>query len=141
VAVPERPSVRVAGRVTRLASELEARTRTMLVEVDLPNREGAIVPGSFVAVTLDLAAPPALELPVEALVMRGGKPHVAVVGGDQCVRYRAVALAGDDGSTIRVSSGLSEGERVALNVGDTLTEGERVQPVGEPVTGSGATSR
>jgi membrane fusion protein, multidrug efflux system len=129
VTVPDRPQVSVAGKVTRLSTELDPKTRMMLVEIDLDNRDGRIVPGSFVQVALTLKTAAGLEVPVEALVLRGKKPFVPVVGADHRVVYREVTLAGDDGSTVRLAGGIDEGADVALNLGDSVLDGDLVQPV------------
>jgi hypothetical protein len=116
------------GTVTRLSRELDPRTRMMLVEVDLDNRDDAIVPGSFVDVILHLKSPQRVELPVEALIMRGGKSLVGVVK-EGTLRLRPVAVAEDDGAKLRLASGLEAGEEVALNVGDSVGDGARVRPL------------
>src|SRR5262249_11454248 len=82
VTLPERGDVVVQGQVARRADALDPRTRMMLVEVDVDNRDGRIVPGSFVTVTLSFATLPEVTVPVEALVMRGQKAQVFVVEGD-----------------------------------------------------------
>ncbi|HZS37236.1 MAG TPA: efflux RND transporter periplasmic adaptor subunit [Polyangia bacterium] len=129
VTTPDRPGLPIKGTVTRLASELDPKTRTMLVEIDLDNRDGRIVPGSFVLVALVIATPPSVEVPVEALVLRGKQPFVAVVSAEQRVTYKPVVLVGDDGASARVAKGLAAGERVALNLGENVVDGDLVQPV------------
>jgi membrane fusion protein, multidrug efflux system len=127
--LPDRPDQKVQARVARRADELDPRTRTMLVEVDVDNRENKIVPGSFVTVGLAIAAPRVVQVPVEALVVRsGGKSFVPVVQGDT-VRYRPVVIIDDDGSTARLADGIKAGETVALNLGENVPDGARVQPV------------
>jgi RND family efflux transporter MFP subunit len=113
--------------VTRLARELDPRTRMMLVEIDIGNADGSIIAGSFVEVKLLVKASPGLELPAEALLVRDKKPHVAVVK-DGVVHYQPVVLAEDDGATVRIESGLDAGQEVALNLGDSVAEGGRVRP-------------
>src|SRR6202012_4593702 len=66
VSLSDRGDAHIEGHVARLSSELDPHTRMMLVEVDVDNKDGAIVPGSFVTVTLSLATPPEIEIPVEA---------------------------------------------------------------------------
>ena len=140
VRLPDRGDVRIDGRVARRADELDPRTRTMLVEVDVDNRDGRIVPGSFVTVTLSLAMPPEVQVPVEALVMRGKQAFVPVVEGE-VVRFRPVVVSDDDGVTVRVASGLRAGEAVALNLGDDVADGARVQPIAPPAAGHDAGHR
>lgn len=140
VTLPDRGDVRIEGRVARRADELDPHTRTMLTEVDVDNRDGQIVPGSFVDVTLSFAAPPQVELPVEALVMHGKQAVVPVVEGG-VVHFRPVVVSDDDGTTARIARGLTAGQLVAINLGDRVADGSPVQPVippGEPASHAGA---
>jgi RND family efflux transporter MFP subunit len=123
----------VPSKVARLAGELDARTRMLLVEVDCDDRDERIYPGSFVQVTLEVKAPNLLELPAQALLLRNRNPFVAVVDDQDLVHYRPVVLAEDDGDHIRVASGLKVGERVALSLDDGVLEGGRVRLVSAAV--------
>jgi membrane fusion protein (multidrug efflux system) len=129
VSMPDRPALKLRGRVARTSGQLDLRTRTLLVEIDLDNKKGDIVPGSFVSVTLVVRTPREVEVPVEALVVRGTQTLVAVVSPDHTVHYRRVVLASDDGTRARIQSGLGVGELVALNLGDSVVDGALVQPV------------
>jgi RND family efflux transporter MFP subunit len=140
VRLPDRADVRVHGRVARRTNELDPRTRTMLVEVDVDNADGRIVPGSFVTVALSFATPPEVQVPVEALLMRGKQAFVPVVEGE-VVHLRPVSVSDDDGVTVRVASGLRAGEQVAMNLGDNVADGARVQPIVPPAAGHDAGHR
>jgi RND family efflux transporter MFP subunit len=131
VTLEERPGAHFKGTVTRMSHDLDPKTRTMLVEVDLDDKEGLIVPGSFVQVTLKIPVPSFPQIPVAALAIRGVAPFVAVVGDDNRIRYVPVKLAGDDGKVARVLEGLQGNERVALNVGEDVAEGGLIQPLAE----------
>src|SRR5439155_3579034 len=101
VAVPDGPKLH--ARVTRRADELDARTRTMLVEVDVDNRDGAIVAGSFVWVTLKVKTPALVQVPAAALDLRRKAAQVGVVVGG-VVKLRPVEVADLDGETVRLRS-------------------------------------
>ncbi|HXU70587.1 MAG TPA: efflux RND transporter periplasmic adaptor subunit [Polyangia bacterium] len=131
VTMPDRADVRIEGTVARRSDELDPKTRMMLVEVDLDNRDGRIVAGSFVTVTLSFATPPEIIVPVEALVLQGHNASVYVLDGDT-VHARPVTVSDNDGSTVRLARGLRVGELVALNVGDNVADGAHVQPVLPP---------
>ena len=126
----DRPSVRVPARVSRVSGTLDPRTRKMLAELDLDNRGGQIVPGAYVQVTLDLPTAPRPEAPVDALITRGTASYVALVesGGATTARLRLVpvTVAGNDGKAVTFSSGVTAGQRVALNAA-ALGDGARVQ--------------
>jgi RND family efflux transporter MFP subunit len=128
VTLPERMDVKLLGKVARVSHELDARTRMMLAEIDLDNISGAVVPGSFVEVRLKVNAPQNLSVPVEALVLRGAKPFVALVSSADTVTYVPVTIADSDGRRAYIKEGLSEGQRVALNLGETVIEGGAVRP-------------
>jgi membrane fusion protein (multidrug efflux system) len=132
---PSRPDVHLTGAVNRFTGELDPSTRTLLAEIDLSNRSGAIVPGSFVQVSLSVAGRRYLEIPAEALIVRGAKDFVAVVMPDDRVTFREIHILDTDGVTVRVIDGIQEGDRVALNLGESVPEGQRVRPVGDTVEG------
>ncbi len=127
---PNRPQLQVTGTVARYTGELDPSTRTLMAEIDVRNPNNAIVPGSFVQVQLNIVAPAYLEIPADALVLRGEKQFVAVVTPNNTVAFRQIHIVDTDGATVRVLDGVTEGQRVARNLGDAVTEGQRVQPVG-----------
>jgi RND family efflux transporter MFP subunit len=131
VKVPERAGFVRKAAVTRVAGELAVKTRTMLTEIDVDNEDGAILPGSFVSVSLELKVPALVQIPVEALVVRGDKTLVAAVDAENKVHFRPVVVADDDGTMVRLVSGLAAGDRVALNLGNDVDEGAPVRIVGQ----------
>jgi membrane fusion protein, multidrug efflux system len=124
-----RPDVKLTAAVSRTSGELDPKTRTLLVEIDLDNREGKILAGSFVEVTLFIRSTAVTQIPAQCLVMRGDNPWVAVVNGENKVQFRPVNISESDGRKIQLAAGVTEGERVVYNPLSTLTEGEHVQPV------------
>lgn len=133
VSDPAKPGVRLNARVTRISGEFDPNTRTMLVEIDFRNRGNRIPPGSFVEVTLRLRSRSrGLEIPATALVLRGVKTFVAVVGPHNRVTFRPVEVASDDGTHVVIGSGLRGGERIAINIGDSVSDGSEIQPVAPP---------
>ncbi|HEX9077958.1 MAG TPA: efflux RND transporter periplasmic adaptor subunit [Desulfuromonadaceae bacterium] len=125
-----RPEVRLPASVTRISGQLDLKSRTLLVELDLDNRKGRILAGGFVQVGLTLKTPSLVQVPADALLVKGEQSYVGVVGNDNRVRFREVATADSDGKTVRISAGLGEGERVVLNPGTGIAEGELVLPAG-----------
>jgi RND family efflux transporter MFP subunit len=125
----ERPDIVRKGKVARLSRELDPKSKTMLAEVHIENTDQAIIPGSFVTVSLRLSVPRWVEIPIEALIFRGKDPFVAVVDDQKRVKYRPVKLADQDGQKAQLLEGLSEGELVALNLGEEISDGGKIQPV------------
>ncbi len=127
VVLPDTPT-QLEARVSRRSDELDPRTRTMLVEVDVDNQDGRIVAGSFVYVRLHLSSQPLVEVPASALIQRNHEPAVAVVA-DGHVTFRPVKVVEHDGEVVRLAEGgVSSGETVALNLSG-IADGARVQPV------------
>jgi RND family efflux transporter MFP subunit len=111
--------------VARLARSLDPRTRTMLVEIDVPNDPPAVYPGQFVPVRILVHRPPHPAIPTAALVFRGDSPQVALVEGHR-VHFVPVVLGHDDGPRVEVLRGLAGGELLALDA-SSLSEGAPVQ--------------
>jgi len=123
------------GRVVRTSASLDASTRTMLAEVDIPNRDFAILPGMYAQVSLSFArvAPP-IMVPASALVIRSSGPQVMVVEGANgaqntpgTVRLRSVQVGRDYGSTVEILDGLSDGAAIVTNPNADLSDGTRVR--------------
>jgi RND family efflux transporter MFP subunit len=115
------------GTVARVAESEEHQTRTMRVEIDLPNPDGVLREGMYGRATIRLAAQTAhLTLPAECIQERTGKGTVRVVRDGE-VRREAVELGADDGSSVEVVSGLGRDDRVVIRSGVPLEDGMRVE--------------
>jgi RND family efflux transporter MFP subunit len=116
------------GRVTRTAGSIDASTRTMQVEVSLPNKEGALMPGAYVQVALPLSASTTLSVPTNALLFRAEGTRVAVIDPQGKVSLHAVTLGRNSGTTVEVTGGLRATDRLVLNPPDSLVDGDVVTP-------------
>ncbi len=119
----------VKAKIARTSGQLDPRSRTLFVELEVDNKSGFLVPGSFAYVTLHVPIESFPEIPAAALITRGVKTFVADVGEDTVVHMRPVQLARSDGSLVGLRDGVKAGQRVALNVPDEIVDGSRVQPV------------
>jgi multidrug efflux pump subunit AcrA (membrane-fusion protein) len=135
VYLSERPEISVSAAITRVSGSLDDRTRTMLAEVELDNRDGKFVAGGFAQVALDVKTSPQLEIPVEALVTRDNKQMVPVIVGGR-VRYQAVVAGDNDGRFLRIVSGLNVGDKVGLNLGNSVNDGDAVDVVPDETVAS-----
>jgi len=117
-------------KVSRVAGALDSRTRTLLVEADLDNRDGAFLAGGFVQVGLKVQASGRFAVPVEAVVLRDGKSLAVVVQPDGRVRFQALQLGEEEDQRIRVLGGLQPGDTVVLNPPLGLKDGDKVQATG-----------
>jgi RND family efflux transporter MFP subunit len=121
------------GTVARTANALDPATRTLLVEVQIDNGGGVLLPGMYTQV--DLSVPrknPPLMIAADALVVRSNGPQVAVVGADGTVHFALVQLGRDLGDRLEALSGVQEGDRLVVNPGDAVREGAKVKAVDAP---------
>jgi RND family efflux transporter MFP subunit len=114
------------GEVARTAASIDAATRSMQVEVALPNRDGTLLPGAFVQVSLPLQPSRSLAVPTNALLFRGEGTRVAVVDAQGRVHLRAVRIGRNYGEAVEVLDGVAATDRLVLNPSDSLAEGDRV---------------
>lgn len=114
------------GKIARTATAINRQTRTLRVEVDIPNPDHILVTGMYVDVGFLVPTEGLTQIPAAALVFRSGGPQVAVVGKDNRIAFHAVKIARDSGSIIEISSGLAVGDKVALNISSLITDGETV---------------
>nr|WP_244197554.1 efflux RND transporter periplasmic adaptor subunit [Caballeronia ptereochthonis] len=122
------PGRRFPAAVARSADAIDPVSRTLRLEIDVDNRDGALMPGAYAQVHLALQAlHPALDLPVSALLFRPDGVTVAVVGNDNKVRLRKVTIGRDFGTYVEVATGVAEGDRVIDNPGDATVDGEAVR--------------
>jgi membrane fusion protein, multidrug efflux system len=128
ITVNEYPDRFFKGTVTRHPDALMSATRTMLVEVDLENRDFLLYPGMYAHMAVQVAMPPGAPMvPDDALVFRNGKVYVPTVRADR-LRLVEVTLGYDNGQQVEITKGLEGDELIAINVGQSARDGERVQP-------------
>lgn len=129
VTVTEYPGRHFKGEVTRHPDALNAATRTMRVEVDMGNPEGALLPGMYATIHFTVSTPEGVPtVPDDALIFRNGKVYLPLVR-DNRIRLAEVTLGYDNGQNVEVTSGVKPDEIVAINVGQAARDGEPVQPV------------
>lgn len=130
VTLAERPGRKYRGKIVRTANSIDPATRTLLVEVDLDNAAGEILPGAYAEVHLHLpSGAPTLLLPVSALMFRAEGARVATVGHGNRAALVPVTLGRDFGTKIEILSGLAPGTPVIDSPPDSLTDGQQVQVV------------
>lgn len=118
------------GTVARTASALDPGTRTLLVEVDLPNTSHELLPGMFVYVGLTVrASGRRWRVPATAVIFDASGTRVATVGVDDKVHLQPVTLGRDFGDAIDVQAGLHGSERIVRQPPRSLAEGQIVRPI------------
>jgi RND family efflux transporter MFP subunit len=126
VTAGELPGRVFKGTVTRTSRSADPKARTLLAEIDLPNDDGALVPGIYVQVAFNMQARVAVQVPASAMIFRGGGPQVALITKDDAVKFQDVSIARDNGKFVEISSGIAVGDRVAVNISNQIVEGEKV---------------
>jgi len=116
-----------SGEVARTAGSIDAASRTMQVEINLRNRDGALLPGAYVQVTLPLVSNPTLIAPTSVLLFRGEGTRVAVVDGSGRIHLRPVTLGRNLGESIEILDGIDVKDRLIVNPSDSLAEGDAVK--------------
>lgn len=117
------------GKVERTAAAIDSATRTMQIEISLPNRDGALLPGAYVQASLPLAASRDLVIPTNALIFRGDGVQVASVDGGGRVKLVPVKVGRNFGNTVEVLEGLKGGEQLVVNPPDSMADGDQVTVV------------
>ncbi len=115
------------GKVARTADAINEQTRTLHVEVDIPNPDHALVSGMYVDVGFELPTEGLVQIPAAALVFRSGGPQVAVVDKDNKVTFHKVTIVRDGGNAVEISSGVAVGDKIALNISSQIADGETVE--------------
>lgn len=126
VRVPEIPDKTFPGTVTRVADALQAGTRTLLTEIDVPNPDGLLSSGLYCSVELHIPRKtPSLLVPAEAVIFNREGLQVAVVEGG-VAHVRKINVARDLGTAVEVRDGVKAGDQVILNPAVDLVDGSKV---------------
>jgi multidrug efflux pump subunit AcrA (membrane-fusion protein) len=128
VALASNPNHSVPGRIVRTSKSIDPTSLTLLVEVDVDNADGKLLPGGYAEVHFDLKdAHPALLIPGNALIFRAQGPQVGVVNSDSTVQLKDITIGRDFGTKLEVTAGLQASDSVIVNPSDSLTNGLKVQ--------------
>ena len=129
VLVEEFPRQAFPGKIVRFAGALDPASRTLLVEVQIPNAAGALYPGMFCRLRFHLPADPAILIPSSDVIIRAEGTLVAVVTAQDTLHFQRVSLGRDFGTVIEVRAAIVAGPHVVDNPSDALAEGEQVEPI------------
>ena len=127
VTLQEIAGLKFRGTVARTADAIDPATRTLLTEVDVPNKDGRLLPGSFGEVHfLPRINAAKVTVPVNAMLFRKEGARLAIVGADNKVQLRPITIGRDYGTTIEILGGVSLEDRVIINPADALEDGQIV---------------
>jgi len=125
--LPQFPGRTFPGTIARNTGTINAVTRTLRVEVDIPNPDASVLPGSYGQVHMALpTARPGYSLPVNTLLYRPQGVQVATVDAQGKVALKTLTLGRDFGTRIEVLTGLGPNDNVILNPSDSIAQGESV---------------
>ena len=114
------------GTISRTAGAIDTATRTLQVEISLPNKDGHLLPGAYAQIELPVSTSGNLLAPSNSLIFRPEGPRVAVVDANSHVHLQPVTVGRDFGQNIELLSGIQAGDQLVLNPADSLAEGDAV---------------
>jgi len=124
------PGQQFEGKVVRTARAIDPASRTLLVEVDVPNPKGLLVPGDYTQVHFNLhVTQPTLIIPASALLFREQGLQVATVVNGNTAKLVKITIGQDDGRQVQVTQGLTADDEVIQSPPDSIIDGEKVRVV------------
>jgi len=133
ITLQELPGEKFRARIARTAEAIDPNTRTLLTEVDVPNKDGRLLPGSFGEVHFSVGSNvDKVTVPVNAMLFRSQGPQLAVVGPDKKVQLRAINIGKDYGTSLEILGGVSVSDLVIINPSDSLEAGQVVHVAAPP---------
>ncbi|NVH75207.1 efflux RND transporter periplasmic adaptor subunit [Paraburkholderia sp. JPY432] len=134
----ELPGKQFNGTITHMSGAIDVPTRSLQIEVTLPNPDARLRPGAYVQVEVPAAAHERLTVPGNALLFRAEGPRLAVVDAKGNVSLHKVVIAVDLGQQLEIESGISPTDRIIINPSDSIADGDHVQVQPLPKNGKEA---
>ena len=128
ISFPEHPERTFQGTLVTTSNAIDPASRTLLVEIDVDNRKGELLPGALAQVHFKAPSVQTFIVPVSAIIFRREGTQVGTVGPDNTAHMVPVTIGEDDGKTVQIVSGLKAGDLVIQDPPDSLIEGEKVNP-------------
>jgi RND family efflux transporter MFP subunit len=121
------PGQKFQGKVVRTSESIDLSTRTLMTEVDVPNKSGQLLPGGYAQVHLQVKATgQRLQVPVNSLLFRSEGLRAVVIDSNQKARLRPLVIGRDYGTTLEVLGGLTAEDWIVMNPPDSLEDGQEV---------------
>lgn len=138
------PGRKFQGQVVRTSESIDPASRTLLTEVDVPNKTGELLPGGYAQVHLAVQITgERLQVPVNALLFRSEGLRAVLVDADHKLHLQPLTIGRDFGVTLEVLQGLRAADWIVLNPADSLEEGQHVnvkeislKPAAPPASGT-----
>ena len=135
----EFPGKRFQGKLVRTADSIDPATRTLLVEVDVPNPSGTLLSGAYAELHLKLPnTVSTFTLPVNTLMFRQEGLRVVAVKDGRHAELKQITLGHDYGNEVEVIAGLDGSESIIVNPPDSIEAGQEVRVVTQPTPAGAA---
>jgi RND family efflux transporter MFP subunit len=122
------PGQNFQGKVVRTAEAIDPNSRTLLTEVDVPNKAAQLFPGGYAQVHLQVkVAASRVQVPVNALLFRAEGLRAVIVDANHRIHLRQLTIGRDYGTTLEVLQGVAPNDWIVLNPADSLDEGQDVR--------------
>ena len=123
----ELPGQVFKGTVARTAGAIDAATRTLQIEINLPNRDNKLLAGAYVQVALPVSGSAnALTVPSNVLLFRPEGARIAVVDAGGHVKLHTVTIGHDLGNSLEIVDGIAASDKLVLNPADSLADNDIV---------------
>ncbi|MGO8755218.1 MAG: efflux RND transporter periplasmic adaptor subunit [Gallionellaceae bacterium] len=126
----------IKGRIVHSAGAIDPTTRTLQIEIQVPNADHSLLPGAYVDVALTLKSDGGLILPTNTLLFSAAGSRVAIIQPDGKVRLQSVTLGTDYGHEVEIKSGLKSEDKVIMNPPDSISDGQSAVIAAEVQKGS-----
>jgi RND family efflux transporter MFP subunit len=123
----ELPGQQFHGTIANISGAIDVPTRSLQIEVRLPNPDAKLRPGAYVQVAIPAVAHSDIMVPGNTLLFRAEGPRIAVVDDNGVVHLRKVVIAKDLGQTLEIESGIEPTDKVIVNPSDSIADGDHVQ--------------
>ena len=124
----EHPGKNFDGKLIDTSHALNPTTHTLLVQFEIDNKNGELMPGGYVEAHLKLPAQEgSIRLPVNTLIFRSDGLQTAVVDANGIAQLKTIKLGRDFGKEVEVLSGITAGDSIIINPSDSLTSGQKVK--------------
>jgi membrane fusion protein, multidrug efflux system len=133
ITLQEFPGEKFVATIARTAEAIDTNTRTLLTEVDVPNKDGRLLPGSFGEVHFAVGNNVnKVTVPVNAMLFRAQGAQVAVVGPKNKIQLRSINIGRDYGTSLEILGGVSADDLIVINPPDSLENGQQVNVAQAP---------
>ncbi|HEV7835417.1 MAG TPA: efflux RND transporter periplasmic adaptor subunit [Caballeronia sp.] len=122
----ELPGQQFHGSIAHISGAIDVPTRSLQVEVRLPNPDNKLRPGAYVQVALPATVRAPLLVPGNALLFRSEGPRVAVVDQNGNVNLHKIVIAQDLGPSLEIESGIASTDKIIINPSDSIADGDHV---------------